>query len=199
MLPGNIGGAGWGGGAFDPSSGTIYIKATNSPTLMKIIKRDVSTDTVNAPYTLQLGAAMRFRVGGDSTPNLPVNKPPYGTMTAIDLTTGTHRWQVTLGDTPALRQHPLLKDMNLPPLGTAGAPGAIVTAGGLVFASGGGSALFALDTRDGRVLWSADMGQQAYSVPMTYVTSAGRQFVVIASGGVTGARLSAFALPTTSP
>ena len=199
MLPGNIGGAGWGGGAFDPSSGTIYIKATNSPTLMKIIKRDVSTDTVNAPYTLQLGAAMRFRVGGDSTPNLPVNKPPYGTMTAIDLTTGTHRWQVTLGDTPALRQHPLLKDMNLPPLGTAGAPGAIVTAGGLVFASGGGSALFALDTRDGRVLWSADMGQQAYSVPMTYVTSAGRQFVVIASGGATGARLSAFALPTRSP
>ncbi|MEK7401926.1 MAG: PQQ-binding-like beta-propeller repeat protein [Gemmatimonadota bacterium] len=195
MLPGNIGGAGWGGGAFDPASGTIYIKATNSPTLMKIIRRDAATDTVDAPYTLQLGAALRFRIGGDSTPNLPVNKPPYGTMTAIDLNTGAQRWQVPLGDTPALRQHPLLRDLQLPPLGVAGAPGAIVTAGGVLFASGGGSSVYALDTRDGRVLWSANLGQQAYSVPMTYVTTSGRQFVVIAHGAANGARLSAFALP----
>jgi quinoprotein glucose dehydrogenase len=195
MLPGNIGGAGWGGGAFDPASGTIYVKATNSPTLMKIIQRETATDTVNAPYTLQLGANIRFRFGGDSTPNLPVNKPPYGTMTAIDLNTGAERWHVPFGDTPALRQHPALRGLNLPPLGVAGAPGAIVTAGGLLFASGGGSVLVALDTRDGHALWSADIGQTAYSVPMTYVTSTGRQFVVIASGAANGAKLSAFALP----
>ena len=77
----------------------------------------------------------------------------------------------------------------------AGAPGAIVTATGVLFASGGGAVLFALDTRDGRTLWSADVGQQAYSVPMTYVTSSGRQFVVIASGAANGAKLTAFALP----
>ena len=195
MLPGNIGGSGWGGGAFDPRSGTIYIKATNSPTLMKIIKREAETDTVNAPYTLELGASMRFRVGGDSTPALPVSKPPYGTITAIDLNTGAQRWQVPLGDTPALRRHPLLRDLNLPPLGVAGAPGAIVTASGLLFASGGGPVLYALDTKDGRVLWSADVRQAAYSVPATYVTSSGRQFVVIASGAANGARLTAFTLP----
>jgi quinoprotein glucose dehydrogenase len=196
MLPGNIGGAGWGGGAFDPRSGVIYIKATNSPTLMKIIKREHGpTDTVDAPYTLQLGSAMRFRVGGDSTPNLPVNKPPYGTMTAIDLNTGAHLWHVPFGDSPALRRHPLLANLNLPPLGVTGAPGAIVTASGLLFASGGGTVLYALDTKDARVLWSNDIGQTAYSVPMTYVTRAGKQFVVIASGATSGAKLSAFALP----
>jgi len=197
MLPGNIGGAGWGGGAFDPRSGTIYVKATNSPTLMKIIQRGVETDTVSAPYTLDLAASgsLRFRVGGDSTPFLPVNKPPYGTMTAIDLNSGAQLWQVPLGDTPALRRHPLLRDMNLPPLGVAGAPGAVVTAGGVLFASGGGAVIYALDTSDGRTLWSHDLGQTAYSVPMTYRTSFGRQFVVIASGAATGARLTAFALP----
>jgi glucose dehydrogenase len=116
-------------------------------------------------------------------------------VTAIDLNSGAQRWQVTFGDSPALRTHPLLRDLNLPPLGVAGAPGAIVTAGGLLFASGGGNVLYALDTRDGRVLWSQDVGQRAYSVPMTYRTSSGRQFVVIASGATNGAKLTAFALP----
>jgi len=195
MLPGNIGGAGWGGGALDPRSGVIYVKATNSPTLMKIIKREHGpTDTVDAPYTLQLGAGIAFRPGGDSTPTMPINKPPYGTMTAIDLTTGAHQWHVPFGDNAALRRHPLLRDLNLPPFGVTGAPGAIVTAGGLLFASGGGPVLYALDAASGRTLWSHDIGQVAYSVPMTWV-SAGRQYVAIASGAANGARLTAFALP----
>jgi glucose dehydrogenase len=65
----------------------------------------------------------------------------------------------------------------------------------LLFASGGGNALYALDTRDGRVLWSADLAQRAYAVPMTFVTSRGRQFVVIANGGGESSRLIAFTLP----
>ena len=85
--------------------------------------------------------------------------------------------------------------MNLPPLGVAGAPGAIVTAGGLLFASGGGSVLYAFNSRTGVELWSQELGQRAYAVPMTYRTSAGKQFVVIASGAATGAKLTAFSLP----
>ena len=197
-MPGIIGGSGWGGGAFDPRSGVFYIKSTSQPGFLKIIARQQPTDTVNAPYTLDLGAAeeLTVRIGSDTTaPRLPINKPPYGTVTAIDLTTGEQRWQVPLGDTPSLRTHPLLRDLNLPPLGVAGAPGAIATAGGLLFASGGGNVLYALDTRDGRVLWSHDVGQRAYSVPMTYRTSQGKQFVVIASGSANGAKLTAFSLP----
>jgi glucose dehydrogenase len=126
--------------------------------------------------------------------SLPINKPPYGAIVAIDLNTGAQRWSVPIGDNPAIRNHPLLKDLNLPPLGVAGSPGPIVTAGGLVFATGGGSVLYALDTSDGSVAWSHDLGQRAYSVPSTYRTRSGQQFVVIAVGAANGAKLVAFAL-----
>ncbi len=199
VMPGAIGGAGWGGGAFDPATGTIYIKATNQPALYKIIQPQRS-DTLDADYTADLGAqGLRVTVpAGDSGQrplSLPVNKPPYGTLVAIDLNTGDDRWTVTLGDTPGIRNHPLLKNLNLPPLGVAGSPGPIVTAGGLVFVSGGGSALYAIDAQTGATLWSSELGQNAYSVPMTYRTKAGKQFVVIATGAATGAKLVAFALP----
>ena len=86
--------------------------------------------------------------------------------------------------------------MRLPPLlGVAGAPGGIVTKGGLVFVTGGGSTLYAIDKTTGATLWQADLGRRAYSVPMTYRTRAGKQFVVIATGAGADAELVAFALP----
>ena len=100
-----------------------------------------------------------------------------------------------LGDTPSIRNHPLLRGLNLPPLGVAGSPGPIATAGGLLFVTGGGSVLYAIDSRDGSVAWSADLGQNAYSTPMTYRTRGGKQFVVVATGAANGAKLVAFALP----
>ena len=199
VMPGAIGGAGWGGGALDPTTGTIYIKATNSPALYKIIK-PARTDTLDADYAMDFGAqGLRVTIPPkDSTQrplNLPINKPPYGTLVAIDLSTGAQRWNVTLGDTPAIRNHPLLKGLNLPPLGVAGSPGPMVTAGGVIFVTGGGSVLYAIDTRDGAVLWQSDLGQGGYSVPMTYRTKAGKQFVVVGTGAAQGAKLMAFALP----
>ena len=199
VMPGAIGGSGWGGGAFDPTTGTIYIKATNSPALYKLYQPPRS-DTVNARYTADL-AHQSLRVvmppddSGHRVPSLPVNKPPYGTLVAIDLNTGAQRWDVTLGDTPSIRNDPLLKNLNLPPLGVAGSPGPIVTAGGLIFVTGGGSTLYAIDTRNGATLWSADLGQVGYSVPMTFSTKSGRQLVVIATGSGPGAKLIAFGLP----
>jgi quinoprotein glucose dehydrogenase len=199
VMPGAIGGAGWGGGALDPTSGTIYIKATNSPAMYRIIQ-PAHSDTVDADYSADLAAAnlrvtMPSRDSGQRIPPLPINRPPYGTMTAIDLNTGDTKWSVPFGDTPAIRNHPLLKDLKLPPLGVAGSPGPMVTASGLIFATGGGATLYAVDTRDGSTLWSAELGQTGYAVPMTYRTKAGKQFVVIATGVSTGAKLQAFALP----
>jgi quinoprotein glucose dehydrogenase len=203
VMPGAIGGAGWGGGAFDPTTGTIYIKSTNQPALYKIVQ-PTRSDSLDADYTADL-SAQSLRVvlpPRDSTQrplSLPINKPPYGTLVAIDLNSGATKWNVTLGDMPAIRNHPMLKDLNLPPLGVAGAPGPIVTASGLIFVTGGGATLYAIDTRDGKTLWAGDLGQNAYAVPMTYRTKAGKQYVVIATGAATGAKLVAFGIGGAAP
>ena len=198
VMPGAIGGAGWGGGALDPRTGTIFIKATNQPALYRLVQ-PTRSDSLIADYTVDLSEqGLRVVIPSrDSTQRaltLPLNKPPYGTLSAIDLNTGDEKWTVTLGDTPAIRNYPLLKSLNLPPLGVAGAPGPIVTAGGLIFVTGGGAALYAIDSDNGSTLWSAELGQAGYAVPMTYRTQAGKQFVVIATGAANGAKLMAFAL-----
>lgn len=208
-MPGVIGGSGWGGGAFDPETGVLYVKATNAPALFKLERVAAPSDTVDADYALNLGLST-LTVSLDAprdtaalhqpTEALPINKPPYGTLTAIDLNTGEHRWQIPLGDTPAIRDHPSLRGVTLPAqLGVAGAPGGIVTRGGLVFATGGGATLYAIDARDGRTHWQAPLGARGYANPMTYRTRGGRQFVVIATGAGADARLVAFALPVGSP
>jgi glucose dehydrogenase len=199
QMPGVVGGAGWGGGAFDPETGMLYVKASNSPGVMRLRKPDpTESDTVEGGWVIDRTAGLRVAAGGargQRLPSLPINKPPYGTLTAIDLNTGEHRWQVTIGDSPEIRNHPLLRELHLPPVGVSGSPGPIVTAGGLVFLTGGGDTLYAVDKANGRVLWEADLGSRGYSVPMTYQTRDGRQYVVIATGAGNDAVLRAFALP----
>ena len=203
-MPGAIGGAGWGGAAYDPETNLLYVKATNAPALWKLAERAAASDTndnrfFTDPAAPPLGVTVpgfEQDAQGNPAPPLPLNKPPYGTMTAIDLATGTIRWQVPLGDTPSVRHHPALAGAPLPAaLGVAGSPGPMVTRGGLVFASGGGNALYALDAGTGRVRWSHDLGTLGYANPMTYRTRAGKQFVVIATGIGGNTALQAFALP----
>ncbi|HXV85925.1 MAG TPA: amidohydrolase family protein [Gemmatimonadales bacterium] len=201
MMPGLIGGAGWGGGAFDPETGTLYVKASNWPQLIRLWQPPRS-DTINARYAYDRTGSLGIRLPGATADGgtgmesraLPVHRPPYGTLTAIDMNSGEHRWQVTVGDTPWMREHPALKGLDLPPLGVSGSPGPMVTAGGLVFLTGGGAVLYAIDKTSGQTLWQADLGAQGYAVPMTYQTGAGRQFVVIATGDGENAVLRAFAL-----
>ena len=99
------------------------------------------------------------------------------------------------GDLPSLRQHPALKDVKLPDrLGAPGAPGAIVTAGGLVFVGGGDGALHGVNTDTGEDVWSAKLPRRSTGTPMTYRARDGRQYVVIAVGTRSDAELVAFAL-----
>ena len=198
VMPGSIGGSGWGGGAFDPTNGHIYIKVTNNPIVYRIASV-ARTPSHDVDYFMESpGLGVSLRDPSDSTrrlPRLPINKPPYGTLVAIDLNTGDQAWNVPFGDTPSIRNHPALRALDLPPVGVSGAPGPIATAGGLLFLTGGGSVIYAIDSRNGRTLWSFNLGQNAYAVPMTYRTRAGRQVVVIAVGGAAGAKLVAFAIP----
>ena len=196
VRPGVIGGAGWGGVAIDRETGWAYVKATNDPAMMAIAKRDTRSDTIDAPYAIDnTRRGLGVRIPG-SNGSIPIVKPPYGTLTAIDLNTGDTRWTIPLGDSPNVRNHPALANVKLPEkLGVTGAPGGIVTRGGLIFITGGGRVLYAIDAKTGAYLWEHDLGQVAYSNPVTFRTSAGKQFVLISTGAGTTSKLVAFAIP----
>jgi quinoprotein glucose dehydrogenase len=190
--PGIIGGGNWGGSAVDPATGILYVKSTESPALFKLAPAD--TSRVVARWDIDRAERGRTNVDG-----VPILNPPYGTVTAIDMNKGEIVWQEPVGDDERVRANPLLAGVDLPErLGVAGAPGPIVTAGGVVFVSGGADVLTAFDAATGARLWEGQLPSRGYANPMTYATRDGRQFVVIATGGgAQGGTLVAFALPGT--
>ena len=193
VLPGVWGGANWGGGAFDPVSGRLFVKTTRSPAIFKLEKFDKGSqpqdrvDEVNADYI--------NRSPSSFIDGVPIIKPPYAHLVAIDLNRGDIAWKVPFGDAPDIRSNPALKDVPLPDrLGAVGPPGAIVTRSGLVFVGGNDMALSAFDARDGRELWRFVLPRQATATPMTYLDADGRQVVVIATGRGEDTALVAFRL-----
>jgi glucose dehydrogenase len=190
-LPGVIGGANWGGGAFDPEAAILYAKISNSGSLFRV-KRAEASATVDGDYIWDGGGVLpSFHAG------LPLLKPPYGQMVAIDLNSGQLAWKQAYGDTPQVRAHPALAGVKLPEkLGRAGAQGGvIVTKGGLLFAGCGDMAVHALDKTTGQDLWTYALPRRTTATPATYLGKDGRQYVVIATGNGTDAVLMAFALP----
>ena len=192
--PSQGGGANWGGAAFDPETGYLFVRAANSIGLNRVAKNDGSDPLVGVAYSNV------FARGGESLNlpgGLPLIAPPYAVLAAIDLNQGTIAWKVPLGEgSAALRNHPLLKGVRLPDrLGSPNSRGgAMVTRSGLVFIGGGDNYLYAFDKKSGKELWRGMIPFANAAVPMTYRTRSGRQFVVIATGASTQNALVAFAL-----
>ena len=124
----------------------------------------------------------------------PAIKPPWGTLSAIDLNTGKYRWRIPLGE------HNTLTAKGIPVTGTEQYGGPIVTAGGLVFIAATMDEKFrAFDKSTGELLWQTELPAAGYATPSTYSVR-GKQFVVIAAGGgklgtKSGDSYVAFALP----
>ena len=149
------------------------------------------------------GGTMQFTqgsFGGGRQPampqGLPLFKPPYSRMTAIDLNTGEIAWMQPNGDGNRLRNHPMLRDLDLPPLGGDGRGGGLVTKTLVISAlsaggSEGGPRLIARNKATGDIVGSVDLPSGAIGTPMTYILD-GRQYLGLTIGGP---RLIAFTLP----
>ena len=200
VRPGGAGVANWGGGAYDPDTGFLYVKASNVSAVMQLEQFNPETtqnpfaDTTDPDYVAYdtiSGARPTFEG------SLPLNGPPYAYLVAVDLNIGEIAWRVPFGrGSDRIRNHPTLANIELPErLGTPGAPGAIVTGGGLVFAGGGEDTLYAFNKETGLELWAGSLTERSTATPMTYQTADGRQFVLIATGAGANQELVAFALP----
>ena len=178
--PGNAGGANWGGIAFDPQRQLAVVNTMNLPFLVALVPRRQVDSEMNDPayrgweFGQQLGTpyAMRRRTFMSSL-GIPCVKPPWGTLTAVDMVHGTIKWQVPLGNTPFIHLN----------LGMPGLGGPIVTRSGLVFiAASLDDQIRAFDIDTGKVLWHDKLPAGGQATPMTY-SIGGHQYLVIAAGG----------------
>jgi quinoprotein glucose dehydrogenase len=144
--------------------------------------------------------------GGLTVQGLPLLKPPYGLLNAIDLDKGTMKWQVPHGDTPdTVRNHALLKDKNIPKTGLQGSVGLFVTKTLVVLGDPQitttpdhprGAMLRAYDKETGKEVGAVWMPAPQSGSPMTYKGSDGRQYIIVSiSGGNYSGEYLAFALP----
>ena len=194
QLPGSVGGADWQGGAFDPETGWLYVPSITTPFVADIVEGDPKR--TNLRYT----RGTRQWIAGPR--GLPLFKPPYGRITAIDLNSGDHRWMVANGDGP--RNHPAIRHLKLPPLGNPGRPAPVLTRtllfigeGSPAMAAGpprrpadmpaeiapgyGGDGFKALDKRTGETLWRMSLPAGTTGAPITYMFE-GKQYIVVAVG-----------------
>lgn len=197
------GGASWGGAAIDPETGILYVPSRNTHSVMRF-RGPEPGEQATVDY-IPRRRADSFIEAGNPRPfprmpqGLPLWKPPYSRMTAIDMNTGEHLWMTPLGNGDRVRQHPLLRDLDLPPLGgDSGRNGPFVTKTLLVYTltAGGtnnGPLLVAYDKASGELRGSVDLPGSAIGSPMTYMLD-GRQHIAVTVGGNTPS-LAAFALP----
>jgi quinoprotein glucose dehydrogenase len=181
--PGTTGGANWGGAAVDPDTGMMYIPSRNAYAVLRLQKPEAALDS-NLLYMQAPARPVRMPEG------LPLFKPPYSRLTAIDMNTGDHKWMTPTGAGDRIRNLPQLKGLTLPALGgDVTLSGPLLTRTLLIHAlttggSKGGPRLVAYDKATGKELASADLPGAAIGTPMTYLAG-GKQYIAITVQGAT--------------
>ncbi|OFW13240.1 MAG: quinoprotein glucose dehydrogenase [Acidobacteria bacterium RIFCSPLOWO2_02_FULL_67_21] len=221
MLPSTTGGVNWPGGALDPETNYLYVYSITQIAQLGLVESDAKRSdmryvrgTAQDPAAPSRPAAPAGAAGEEAGPpalavqGLPIVKPPYGRITALDLNKGDLVWQIAHGETPDnIRNHPALKGLTIPRTGRIGRIGPLVTktlviAGeaGFFTTPGGqrGAMLRAYDKATGAEVGAVYMPAPQTGSPMTYQLN-GRQYLVVAiSGGNYSGELLAFRLPQES-
>jgi quinoprotein glucose dehydrogenase len=211
QMPGWAGGASWAGAACDPETGIMYLPSITSPLAITMVNRPFRS---TAPY---VGAPAPV----ETLQGVPLWKPPYGRITAIDLNTGDHRWMVPLGD--LTQSNPVLKQLGIAPLGRPARGHLLLTKTLLVIGQEGTTQreasgpqresaaepgtvrvpnfeildpkLRAYDKATGTLVGEVALPRNATGAPMTYMLN-GKQFIVVPTGGANlPAELIAMSLP----
>ncbi len=231
-LPGLQGGVNWPGGSYDPETHMVYVYAKNVFEITGVVERDgkmYPRGGQPAPGSADPNggafggfASLKGGDGGFRRPRapdgltdpivpgmisiegIPLMKPPYGTVTAIDLSKGTIAWQVVHGETPDhIKNHRLLKGINIPRTGQSGILGTLTTRSLIILGDCGlftdetgkkGCRLRAYDKATGEEKGAVFMDKVQTGAAMTYMHN-GRQYIVTAVGSSFGADLVAYALP----
>jgi quinoprotein glucose dehydrogenase len=206
LMPGSAGGANWMGGALDPETNYMYVYSITETRVYGLVPADPArTDfgwvqgqarDPNAPAA----AGGARRAGGDgeggggglTVQGLPLIKPPYARITAIDLNNGTLAWQIPHGETPDnIRNHPALKGLNIPRTGRQGRIGVLATRSLVIAGEGGfftapngkrGAMLRAYDKKTGNEVGAVYMEAPQTGSPMTYMLD-GKQYLTVSIGG----------------
>jgi len=219
------GGTNWAGGSFDPETHTAYVFSQRSISTLGLVPGDPSvTDEAYVQGTARTGIRTAAGAGADAAADtrpaaareadggagltvqgLPLVKPPYASISAIDLNRGEIRWQIAHGETPDnIRNHPALKGLTIPRTGRPGVIGTLVTKTAVIAGERDffttpegkrGAMLRAYDKATGKDAGAVFMPAGQTGTPMTYMLN-GKQYIVVAIGG-TGfeAEFIAFRLP----
>src|SRR5436190_1954629 len=216
MLPSTTGGANWQGGSYDPDTGIMYIFSNTGITDIGLVNNPQLSDmnfirgtapNPNAPPPSSTAGGGGSEGGGPALniQGLPLVKPPYGRITAIDLNKGEMVWQIAHGETPDnIRNHPALKGLKIPRTGRQGRIGTLVTKTLLIAGEGGffttpsgqrGAMLRAYDKANGQEVGSVYMPAPQTGSPMTYMLNGKQHIIVSIGGGGYSSEFIAFRLP----
>ncbi len=229
VSPGSQGGSNWPGGSYDPETHTVYVFSQSALAVLGLVQPPSEVSDMNyvqgvagvvprvrramgaapeaapppPPPTAGRGGAPAL--GGLTIQGLPLLKPPYGRITAIDLDKGEFRWQIAHGETPDnIRNNPALKGLNIPRTGRPGLIGVLTTktlviageAGYFTTPSGArGAMLRAYDKMTGQEVGAVYMPAPQTGSPMTYSLNGEQYLVVAIGGGNYSGELLAFKVP----
>jgi quinoprotein glucose dehydrogenase len=209
FVPGNMGAANWGGAGFDPDTGMLYVPSRLWPWVYRL----TASDPAQTDFRYTQGGAGKLS-SLMTLDGLPLFKPPYARVTAIDMNKGERAWMAPLGSGP--RNHPLLQGLKPGPLGDGIHGGSILVTKTLLFVTvqhlqydgapappawaqwgdpdAARKVLYVFDKSSGASLRVIEIDGMAAAAPMTYLHQ-GKQYIIVAAGAGPSSELIAYSLP----